>query len=189
MPWLARHNPEIDWRTGEVKMTRCPEECGKQWRPVQGKSGWKKQKEEEAGKKREEKETEKKENNRSKESGGRMGDMGQGRRSSEVRNGSKEVGTREVSQVDKGVWKEAVRKNANKKIMRSCNRCEGRVCTMKRKDISTVERGERGGKRICEGAVEEEIHLAIEVTTNSTSILCGEERWEETNGTGLQISE
>ena len=39
MPWLACHNPEIDWRTGEVKMTRCPEECGKQWRPVQGKLG------------------------------------------------------------------------------------------------------------------------------------------------------
>ena len=37
MPWLARHNPEIDWKTGEVKMTRCLEECGKQWRPVQGK--------------------------------------------------------------------------------------------------------------------------------------------------------
>jgi len=29
MPWLARHNSEIDWKTGEVKMTRCPEECGK----------------------------------------------------------------------------------------------------------------------------------------------------------------
>ena len=29
MPWLRRHNPEIDWRTGEVKMTRCLEECGK----------------------------------------------------------------------------------------------------------------------------------------------------------------
>jgi len=29
MLWLARHNLEIDWRTGEVKMTRCPEECGK----------------------------------------------------------------------------------------------------------------------------------------------------------------
>jgi len=48
IPWLACHNSEIDWRTGEVKMTRCPEECGKQWRPVQGKLGWKKQKEEEA---------------------------------------------------------------------------------------------------------------------------------------------
>jgi len=42
MPWLAHHNPEIDWRTGEVKMTRCLEEWGKQWRPVQGKSGWEK---------------------------------------------------------------------------------------------------------------------------------------------------
>jgi len=29
MPWLARLNPEIDWRIGEVKITRCPEECGK----------------------------------------------------------------------------------------------------------------------------------------------------------------
>ena len=34
MPWLAHHNPEIDWKTEEVKMTRCLEECGKQWRPV-----------------------------------------------------------------------------------------------------------------------------------------------------------
>jgi len=29
MPWLAHHYPEIDWKTGEVKMMRCPEECGK----------------------------------------------------------------------------------------------------------------------------------------------------------------
>ena len=60
MPWLACHNPEINWKTGEVKMTRCPEECGKQWRPVQGKSEWEKQKEEEekgeAGRRRKEKE-------------------------------------------------------------------------------------------------------------------------------------
>jgi len=60
MPWLACYNPEINWKTGEVKMTRCLEECGKQWRLVQGKSGWEKQKEEEAReeveKKKEEKE-------------------------------------------------------------------------------------------------------------------------------------
>jgi len=62
--WLACHNPEIDWKMGEVKMMRCPEECGKQWRAVQGKSGWKKQKEEEAKeeieKKREEKDKKRK---------------------------------------------------------------------------------------------------------------------------------
>jgi len=34
MLWLACHNLEIDWRTEEVKMTRCLEECGRQWRPV-----------------------------------------------------------------------------------------------------------------------------------------------------------
>ena len=64
MPWLAHHNPKINWRTGEVKMTRCPEECGKQWRPVQGKSGWENQKDEEAKeeacRKREEKDKKKK---------------------------------------------------------------------------------------------------------------------------------
>ena len=55
MPWLECHNPEMDWKMGEVKMMRCPEECGKQWRPVQGKSGWEKQKEEEAREEKEEK--------------------------------------------------------------------------------------------------------------------------------------
>jgi len=48
MLWLAHHNPEIDWKTGKVKMMRCLEECGKQWRLVQRKLGWEKQKEEEA---------------------------------------------------------------------------------------------------------------------------------------------
>jgi len=40
--WLACHNSEIDWRTEEVKMTRCPEKCKKQWRPKQGKLRWQK---------------------------------------------------------------------------------------------------------------------------------------------------
>jgi len=26
--WLAEHNPNINWCTGEVKMTYCPEYCG-----------------------------------------------------------------------------------------------------------------------------------------------------------------
>ena len=54
MSWLECHNPEINWKTGEVKMTRCSEECGKQWRPVQEKLGWEKQKEEEAREEKEE---------------------------------------------------------------------------------------------------------------------------------------
>ena len=88
MPWLAYHNSEIDWKTREVKIMRCPEECGKQWRLKQGKLGWQKQKKrrEETRRRKEErrereneerKEEEKeKQDNRCKESSGRMGNLG-----------------------------------------------------------------------------------------------------------------
>ena len=29
MSWLQAHNPEINWETGEVKMTRCPSLCSR----------------------------------------------------------------------------------------------------------------------------------------------------------------
>jgi len=32
MLWLAHHNSEINWRIGEIQITRCSEECGKKWR-------------------------------------------------------------------------------------------------------------------------------------------------------------
>ena len=53
MPWLGCHNPEIDWKIREVKMTRYPDECGKKWRVgKQMKPGWKKQEEQEKKKER-----------------------------------------------------------------------------------------------------------------------------------------
>ena len=53
MPWLRRHNPEIDWRTGEVKMMRCPDKYGKKWKMGrQTKPEWKKQEEREEKKER-----------------------------------------------------------------------------------------------------------------------------------------
>lgn len=57
MPQLAHHNPEINWKTEKIKMTRCLKECGRQQRLKQGKSGQQKQKKKE---KKEEKEEEKK---------------------------------------------------------------------------------------------------------------------------------
>jgi len=69
MLWLACHNSEIDWRTGEVKMTRCPEECEKQWRLVQGKLGWEKQKEEEPKKETEQRKEEKEKKKKQKKGG------------------------------------------------------------------------------------------------------------------------
>ena len=45
MPQFICHNPKIDWRTEKVKMMRYPEECRRQQRPKQEKSGQEKQKE------------------------------------------------------------------------------------------------------------------------------------------------
>ena len=48
MPWLGHYNLAIDWKTGEVEMTRCPDECRKKWRVgKQTKPEWKKQEEKE----------------------------------------------------------------------------------------------------------------------------------------------
>jgi len=29
LPWLWEHNPEVNWMTGEIKMSQCPEKCKK----------------------------------------------------------------------------------------------------------------------------------------------------------------
>ena len=125
----------------------------------------------------------------SKESGRGMGDMRRERRSSKVRRESEETSAREVSQIDKGVWEETVRKYADEESVGPCNRSEGGVRTTKRKGIPTVERRERGGKRVCKRTVAKRIHPTVKVTANGAGILCGKERWEEMNGAGLQISE
>ena len=44
MLWLACHNPDINWKTGEVKITRYLDEYGKQQRPKQRKLEQEKQK-------------------------------------------------------------------------------------------------------------------------------------------------
>ena len=91
--------------------------------------------------------------------------------------------------MDKGVWEEAVRKDADEKGMRSCNRCKRGVYSEEGKSVSIVERRGRGGEGVCEGTVEKGIHSAVQVTTNGAGILCRKERWEEEDGTGLQILE
>jgi len=37
MPWLATHNPEIDWEKGKVKIIRCPPICRKKKQGEKGK--------------------------------------------------------------------------------------------------------------------------------------------------------
>ena len=73
--------------------------------------------------------------------------------------------------------------------MGSCDRCEGGVCTKEGESIPIVEREKRRGEGVHPGVAKEGIYLAIKVTSNSTGVLCGKERWKETNDAGLQVSQ
>jgi len=63
--------------------------------------------------------------------------------------------------------------------MRLHNRDKEGIFTEKRKIVSIVKGGKGGSKRVCKGAVEKRIYLAVKITSNSASILCGEEGWKE----------
>jgi len=63
--------------------------------------------------------------------------------------------------VDKGVWKEAVGENAHEETVGSCDRLERGIYAKKRKSVSFVERRKRGSIRVCEGAAEEGLYLAV----------------------------
>jgi len=66
-----------------------------------------------------------------------------------------------------------------------CNRSKGGVCTKKGESISIVERIKRGSKGVYLRTTEEGVYLTIKVTTDNTSILCGEKGWKEENGLKL----
>ena len=73
--------------------------------------------------------------------------------------------------------------------MGPCNRDERGVCTKEGESVSIVKRRKRGSKRVCSKAVKEGVYLTVQVTTDSTSIFCRKEGWEEADGTRLLIFE
>jgi len=117
MPWLAAHNPEIDWEKGEIKMTRCPPLCGKS-----NKVRKDKEKKEAVRRRQARRMEEEKAINWAadeKEDWGKRGGNGAGS-SKNRRNGAKEIPLMVES-----VWEGGVRKNASEKSLGPCNRSQG----------------------------------------------------------------
>jgi len=108
MPWLAAHNPEINWETGEVKMTRCPPLCG-------GK-GQKKEKVKRIATEEKEKIVRWAIDNKED-----LGKRGRDRREPQENRGD---GPKEVFEIEKSVWEDGVEKNAEEKNLGSCNRSQ-----------------------------------------------------------------
>ena len=180
MLWFAHHNPEINWKIEEVKLTRYPEKWRKQWRLRQGKLEWKKIKEKEKRKRQERnkkrrsrrkkfknkkikkaKKAKNKKDDKDKESCRKVEDIEWERSSSEIRRRGKEVSDRIVLQVDQGFWEESEWENANKKNVGLYNRFEEEICTKKREDLSLVQRRKRESTEVYTETNEKEVYLAI----------------------------
>jgi len=143
-------------------MTRCLEECGKQWRPVQGKLGWEKQKKEEAkeeaGRKREERDRKKKQKK------GKTVEVKRIAEEWEIWDEKEEAEAKRLVPEKFHKWiKVFGKKQSERMLIRKVwdhmidvkkgvgphDRCKERVCTEKGKGVSVVKGGKGGGKRVC----------------------------------------
>ena len=189
MLWLTRHNQEINWKKGKVKMTRCLEECGKQWRLEQGKSGWQKQKEEEA---KEEAERKWEEWEMRRRKGRKIAEVKKVAEKWEIwdeeeKAARSEVEARKLVLEKFHQWIKVFGKKQSERMPMKVwdHTIEVKERFVLRKGKVYLLSREKREKRVYKGTAEKGIHLTIKITTDSTSILCGKEGWKEENGPGL----
>ena len=89
--------------------------------------------------------------------------------------------------MDKGIWEEVIGENANKKGVRSHNRCKGRVCSEEGEGVFTIKRREEEGEEVYQRTVKKRTYPTVKVTTNGTGVLCRKKEWKKENGLGLSI--
>ena len=135
MPWLAAHNPEINWETGEVRMTRCP--------PLWGRTSEKK-----LAKRKRTTEEDKKDLRWTMEKREREEEIKEDHRTS----------ASTLPQVEKGVWKSRVQTNANPKALGPHHRSQRRLCTKKGMNLPPIQDRKGGSTGVCRKPTEEGLH-------------------------------
>ena len=83
------------------------------------------------------------------------------------------IDTQKVLEVEEGIQKKKVGKNASAKDLGPHYRIERRIYTEKEKDVLIVEGRKGRSASIYGGSVEKRIHPTFQVTPNITSTLCG----------------
>jgi len=63
-----------------------------------------------------------------------------------------------------------IEKNVYQEAIRPCNRVERRICTREKESIFAVKKEKKKGISICRGPTTKEIHLAIKIATDLTSL-------------------
>ena len=70
--------------------------------------------------------------------------------------------------MNKSIWKETIRENADKEDIRLCDRSKEEVCTKKEESVPVVKGGRRGSKGVCKRTIAKRIYPTIKVTTANT---------------------
>ena len=73
--------------------------------------------------------------------------------------------------MDQGFWEEIKWEDGSKKDIESCNIFKGGIHTKKMKNISLIQRRERGSKGVYLEVDKRELYLTIKVTTDCTGVL------------------
>jgi len=74
---------------------------------------------------------------------------------------TKKDDTREVLEVEKGLWRKEVRKDASAKSLGLYYKVERRVHAEKRESVLIVKRREKGGTGICGRLAKKRVHLTL----------------------------
>ena len=90
-------------------------------------------------------------------------------------------------EVEKGLWKKGVRKDASVKGLGPCDRVKRRVFTKERKGVFIVERREGRSISICGRSTAKRVYLTLQITANFTSILCSKKGQQKKDGTRLLL--
>jgi len=80
-------------------------------------------------------------------------------------------------EVEKGLWKKGVRKNASAKGLGPRNRVERGVYAKERESVFLVKRRKRGSASICGRSIAKRVYSFLQITANITSTLCGKKEW------------
>ena len=159
IPWLACHNPETDWRIGEVQMMRCLEEYRKKWRTrKQTKLEWKKQEAKEKKEKKEKREDFRRLTIDEEMTIARIVEEKEEEENLIELRAVEEMVPRWFYKYLKVFEKKKVREDANKEGLESCHKSQRRICSKKGEDISIIKGRERGSTGVCERLVKKRIH-------------------------------
>ena len=90
-------------------------------------------------------------------------------------------------EIEEGVQKKGVRKNASMKSLGSCDRIKRRLHAKEGESVFSIKGRKRRSTSVCRRPTEKGIHSTIQITPDITGTLCSKKGWKAKNGARLSL--